>query len=270
MLAPEWTPLLTVIQMISAVASWHPEAAGVDRHDALCLARNIYFEARGEGSRGQYAVAAVTMNRVRDKRWSDGVCGVVYQKKQFSWTISRPASRPTVIDDRDAWQRAAEVAVLSLVGLAPDYSQGATHYVAPKLLRRMPVWTSAMTVSHRIDGHVFFADQGPSGKSSQPRGPNRNSPRTRTVAVDSPVAPSTVDTALVKEVRMRVEQRTLRQNVHQSDGSNYLLPVVNVDAAALPVRRSKRKAPPPDPLNDPLGTAMERRIRAGGRRLVAA
>ena len=88
--------------------------------------------------------------------------------------------------------------------------------------------------------------------------------------MDSPVGPSTADTALVKEVRMRVEQRTLRQNVHQSDGSNYLLPVVNVDAAALPVRRSKRKAPPPDPLNDPLGTAMERRIRAGGRRLVAA
>jgi spore germination cell wall hydrolase CwlJ-like protein len=148
MLPPEWTPLLTVIQMISAVASWHPEAAGVDRHDALCLARNIYFEARGEGARGQYAVAAVTLNRVREKRWPDGICGVVYQKKQFSWTISRPMSRPTVIDDRAAWQRAAEVAVLSLVGLAPDYSQGATHYVAPKRLRQMPVWTTALAVSH--------------------------------------------------------------------------------------------------------------------------
>jgi hypothetical protein len=255
--------------MISAVASWHPEAAGVDRHDALCLARNIYFEARGEGSRGQYAVAAVTLNRVRDKRWSDGICGVVYQKKQFSWTISRPASRPTVIDDRAAWQRAAEVAVLSLVGLAPDYSQGATHYVAPERLRRMPVWTSAMTVSHRIDGHVFFADQGPAGKASQPRGPNRSIPRTTAVAADSPVVPSTVDPALVKEVRARVEQRTLRLSARQSGGSNYLLPVVNVDAAALPARRSKRKAPP-GPWNDPLGTAMERRIRAGGRRLAAA
>src|SRR4051812_31944557 len=120
MLTPEWTPLLTVIQMISAVASWHPEAADVDRRDALCLARNIYFEARGEGSRGQYAVAAVTLNRVREKRWADGICGVVYQKKQFSWTQSWPMSRPTVIDDQAAWQRAAEVAVLSLVGLVPD------------------------------------------------------------------------------------------------------------------------------------------------------
>jgi hypothetical protein len=269
MLTPEWTPLLTVIQMISAVATWHPEAAGVDRHDALCLARNIYFEARGEGSRGQYAVAAVTMNRVRDKRWSDGICGVVYQKKQFSWTISRPASRPTVIGDRAAWQRAAEVAVLSLVGLAPDYSQGATHYVAPERLRRMPVWTSAMTVSHRIDGHVFFADQGRSGKASRPRGPNRNTPKTTAVTVELRTAPSTVDPALVKEARVRVEERSVRQGVRPSGGSNYLLPIVNVDATALPARRSKRKAPS-DPWNDPMGTAMERRIRAGARRLAVA
>lgn len=265
MLTPEWTPLLTVIQMISAVTSWHPEAAGVDRHDALCLARNIYFEARGEGSRGQYAVAAVTLNRVRDKRWSDGICGVVYQKKQFSWTISRPMSRPTVIADRAAWQRAAEVAVLSLMGLAPDFSHGATHYVAPERLDRMPVWTNAMTVSHKIDGHVFFADQRPARKASQPRGPNRNTARTTALAVEAAVGPSTVDPALVEEMRVTVERSTPRQ----TNGSNYLLPVFNVDAAALPVRRSKRNAPS-DPWNDPLGAATERRIRTGARRHITA
>src|SRR3954468_18276947 len=86
----------------------------------------------------------IGMNRARDNRWADGICGVVYQKKQFSWTQSWPMSRPTVIDDQAAWQRAAEVAVLSLVGLVPDYSNGATHYVAPKRLQRMPVWTTAM------------------------------------------------------------------------------------------------------------------------------
>src|SRR3954451_10498628 len=120
---PEWTPLLTVIQMISAVASWHPEAADVDRRDALCLARNIYFEARGEGARGQYAVAAVTLNRVREKRRPDGICGVVYQKKQFSWTMSQPMSRPTVIDDRAAWQRAAERAVPPRAARCAHFSQ---------------------------------------------------------------------------------------------------------------------------------------------------
>ena len=147
--------------MISAVASWHPEAADVDRRDALCLARkHLFRSARGRRS-GQYAVAAVTLNRVREKRRAGRKCGVVYQKNQFSWTISQPMSQPVVIGDRAAWQRAAEVAVLSLVGLAPDYSRGATHYVAPKRLRQMPVWTTAMAVSHRIDGHVFFSERNP-------------------------------------------------------------------------------------------------------------
>ena len=135
----------------------------MDRRDALCLARNIYFEARGEGARGQYAVAAVTLNRVREKRRPDGIGGSRSTRRiSFSWTISQPMSQPVVIGDRAAWQRAAEVAVLSLVGLAPDYSRGATHYVAPKRLRQMPVLqTTAMAVSHRIDGHVFFSERNP-------------------------------------------------------------------------------------------------------------
>jgi hypothetical protein len=286
MLPPEWTPLLTVIQMISAVASWHPEAAGVDRHDALCLARNIYFEARGEGARGQYAVAAVTLNRVREKRWSDGICGVVYQKKQFSWTISRPMSRPTVIDDRAAWQRAAEVAVLSLVGLAPDYSQGATHYVAPKRLRQMPVWTTALAVSHRIDGHVFFADRKPRAKAIPaavipakvipPRGPRRNAPRITAVALNEPGGTVVIDPLFVADTRARLQE----DDVWRSCGSLHLLPTVNVEAAPLsadgrvPVRSSHRRPgnrnTPSDPWTDPAGTATERRIRTGARRLSAA
>jgi N-acetylmuramoyl-L-alanine amidase len=279
MLTPEWTPLLTVIQMISAVASWHPEAADVDRHDALCLARNIYFEARGEGARGQYAVAAVTLNRVRDKRWADGICGVVYQDKQFSWTISRPMSRPTVIEDRAAWQRAAEVAVLSLVGLAPDYSQGATHYIAPKLLRRMPVWTTAMAVSRRIDGHVFFAERNasaknPTAKIIPARGPRRNTPRITAVALSEPAGATTFDPLILADARARIG----RGSVRRACGSLHLLPIVNVEAAALlngqmpvPVshRRPGNRNTPYDPWTDSVGTATERRIRTGARRAAA-
>jgi hypothetical protein len=267
MLTPEWTPLLTVIQMISAVASWHPEAADVNRQDALCLARNIYFEARGEGLRSQFAVAAVTLNRARDRRWADGICGVVYQKKQFSWTLSRPMSRPVVINDRAAWHRATEVAILSLAGLAPDYSQGATHYVAPKRLRRMPVWTTAMDVSHRIDGHVFFTDRVPGMKLLPPRGPQRNAPKI--------MAPS-----YVAETRTRIERGGLRQTC----GSIHLLPTVNVEAVLLldperPVQQVSHQInhswpghrnTPFDAWNDTVGMATERRIRTGARRLAAA
>ena len=39
--------------------------------DLMCLARNIYHEARGEPITGQYAVAEVTMNRVASRRFPD-------------------------------------------------------------------------------------------------------------------------------------------------------------------------------------------------------
>ena len=37
--------------------------------DLVCLAENIYFEARAESIEGKAAVANVTRNRVSDKRW---------------------------------------------------------------------------------------------------------------------------------------------------------------------------------------------------------
>jgi spore germination cell wall hydrolase CwlJ-like protein len=58
-----------------------------------CLAINIYKEAGYEPFEGKVAVAQVTMNRVKDGRFGDDVCGVVYKKNivmdrvicQFSW-----------------------------------------------------------------------------------------------------------------------------------------------------------------------------------------
>src|SRR5262245_51695399 len=50
-----------------------------------CLARNVYFEARGEIELGQYAVAEVTMNRKASGLYPNTVCGVVYERKAFSW-----------------------------------------------------------------------------------------------------------------------------------------------------------------------------------------
>src|SRR5581483_6892558 len=75
------------------------EATGelrAERQEMLCLAKNVYFEARGEPATGQIAVAEVTMNRLASGRYADTLCGVVYQKNwdpirkryvgAFSWT----------------------------------------------------------------------------------------------------------------------------------------------------------------------------------------
>lgn len=68
--------------------------SAADRTKQLeCLTKNIYHEAATEPFEGKVAVAQVTMNRVEDGRFGNGVCGVVYQKNviyekvicQFSW-----------------------------------------------------------------------------------------------------------------------------------------------------------------------------------------
>lgn len=45
----------------------------------------LHYEARGESYEGKVAVASVVMNRVESSRFPNTVCGVVKQRKQFSW-----------------------------------------------------------------------------------------------------------------------------------------------------------------------------------------
>ena len=61
----------------------------VDFNEMVCMADNLFHEAKVDGMRGMEAVAAVVMNRVHDSRWPDSVCGVVYQPSQFSWTLKK-------------------------------------------------------------------------------------------------------------------------------------------------------------------------------------
>ena len=51
----------------------------------VCLALNIYFEARNQPTSGQIAVAEVTLNRVASRNYPNTVCGVVHQGPISSW-----------------------------------------------------------------------------------------------------------------------------------------------------------------------------------------
>jgi len=91
-----------------------------------CMADNIYYEARGEGTLGMVAVARVVINRAEDPRWPDTPCGVVYDgakygkenahlqrgKCQFSWLCqgTRP-KKPDPVLYSQAWRVAYEVLV---------------------------------------------------------------------------------------------------------------------------------------------------------------
>ena len=51
----------------------------------VCLALNVYHEAKNQSLSGQIAVAEVVMNRVNDPRYPNNVCDVVKQGLTYKW-----------------------------------------------------------------------------------------------------------------------------------------------------------------------------------------
>lgn len=114
----------------------------------LCLALNIYSEARGEDPEGQLAVAQVTMNRVEHPAYPDDVCAVVFQEDQFAWT-----KRPVSIEEPEAFIYSIRVASEVLLNRPPDLTDGATHFYSGN---EPPDWASRLHLVGRIGNHTFF------------------------------------------------------------------------------------------------------------------
>lgn len=58
----------------------------VDMSQSVCLAQAMYYEARGEGLKGQVAVANVVINRATFPGYfPNSLCGVISERGQFQW-----------------------------------------------------------------------------------------------------------------------------------------------------------------------------------------
>lgn len=121
----------------------------LDRQETLCLAHNIYWEARGENVDGQTAVAYVTLNRARTANKS--ICAIVKEPNQFSW-VSRHNSRRQP-SDQDSWESAVEIAALTQVGFINNPVGSATHYHASAA---RPYWAKSAQRIAVIDNHIFY------------------------------------------------------------------------------------------------------------------
>lgn len=124
----------------------------------LCMALNVYFEARGEIIPGQYAVALVTMNRAKVR---ENVCAEVFSSKQFSWTNAGvkkvkggwQLDRSMWPDEDHAWYVANRVAHMTLQGRMYDITHGANHYHTRAV---NPVWKAGVKPVKKIGAHVFY------------------------------------------------------------------------------------------------------------------
>jgi len=114
-----------------------------------CLARNVYYEARGESAAGQYAVAEVTMNRKASPFYPKTVCEVVYQREAFSWTALVNLETPA----GTAWKRAQKVADEVYYQRRPPAMSGVLHFHAVYV---QPDWSKERRRVARIGRHVFY------------------------------------------------------------------------------------------------------------------
>jgi spore germination cell wall hydrolase CwlJ-like protein len=129
------------------------QMAGLESEEN-CLADVMYFEARGDGARGEEAVAEVVLNRTHDGKYPTSICGVVRQglasgSCQFSYVCDPHAHREAA-----AWAAARRLASEIMNGYRQldDITGGATSYHATYV---EPGWTD-MVETARIGSHVFF------------------------------------------------------------------------------------------------------------------
>ncbi|WP_417279431.1 cell wall hydrolase [Celeribacter sp.] len=121
-----------------------------------CLAEALYFEARGESVKGQFAVAEVILNRVSSPAFPNTVCGVVHQgtgrkyQCQFTYTCDGYAD---VVREKGAWTQVAKVAKLMIDGAPRTLTQGATHYHTRAV---NPRWARAFAKTAQIGVHMFY------------------------------------------------------------------------------------------------------------------
>jgi len=165
----------------------------VSSRDEECLARNIFYEAGSESEEGKAAVAIVTINRVKDGRFGNSICGVVNQRTvlvrqstqkktemvaagffgrpepvtkteivissvpvcQFSW-VCHFIRKPSVNDER--WEESQRVAHEILSDGFVNYRlkfNNALYFHATGI---RPTWARQKKFVARVGGHLFYSD----------------------------------------------------------------------------------------------------------------
>jgi spore germination cell wall hydrolase CwlJ-like protein len=138
--------------------------------EATCLAKNMYYEARNQGTAGRLAVSNVVLNRVKDKRFPNTVCEVVEQgpvreswkkdgtmypiryKCQFSWFCDGKSDTPRNIEEYKELLNFS-LTMLSNTYILVDITDGALFYHADYV---KPSWAKTKHRTTEIGDHIFY------------------------------------------------------------------------------------------------------------------
>lgn len=120
------------------------------QREADCLARNVYYEAGVENAIGRYAVAHVTLNRLKQGKWGNDICKVVYSPKQFSWTLKKKLPKPNPA----VWRECMTIATNTLNGTRVSGLDRSLFYHADYIAT--PKWADQQKSVTQIGRHIFY------------------------------------------------------------------------------------------------------------------
>jgi hypothetical protein len=117
-----------------------------------CLAKAVYFEARGESLEGQLAVAQVVLNRAASGIYPATICDVVTQPAQFSFI--RGGKFPPIDASSACWHKALAIADIARKDLAQEIAANVLWYHASYV---SPAWGHRLTRVAQIGTHIFYS-----------------------------------------------------------------------------------------------------------------
>lgn len=129
------------------------ERVAYKKIDVFCMAKNIFHEARGEPTKGKYAVAQVTLNRMKNPKYPTTVCDVVMDPYQFSWANDRSVrwKHPRGAE----WEEAKEISLKVLEqGYRVRGLESANYYHADYV---DPNWKKPEAKLAKVGAHIFYS-----------------------------------------------------------------------------------------------------------------
>lgn len=120
--------------------------------EEMCLAKAVYFEARGESLDGQLAVAQVVLNRAASGIYPPTICGVVTQPAQFSFVHG--GYLPSADTTSACWHKALAIADIAMKHLATSIATNVLWYHATYVA---PAWGRQHVRAAQIGMHIFYS-----------------------------------------------------------------------------------------------------------------
>lgn len=144
------------------------EIKQLDKHnqnETLCVALNMYHEARGSTVKDQIAATYVVFNRYNSDEYpmnsfpEKSLCNIIFDRWQFCWTNDFIVKSPK---EQDAWTKSQKLAIKLLSDkthrkLAKQFEL--KHYVVTPLLtdKNRPIWINKRKLTIKVGKHSYMA-----------------------------------------------------------------------------------------------------------------